>query len=387
MTSGSVPAMVAQHATLASLCIGRTANPSLTESTSRHTKISWFHSEAAHIGRRFGPMCLERGCSCTHTHTHNMMLLLLLLASLSHHSCGSYSPSSAYEAMLLSAAAYSSDPQTCLTNLQAPFIVKNFTDVKCDIAGSHCAAYAAVSDANQLVLLSFRGTNSDVQLLMEALEEIGDASKDFVVGKVADYWYKGFTALQPVVQTGLDLAKKYPSYQVLVTGHSLGGALASLTSTYLAHSGIKNTFYAFGLPRVGNTAYASGHDTLVDESYRVVHYCDIVTHLPTCDDAHPSPYPVSSCDPDNTKGYYHHGLEIFYNMTDMGQSSPFTECRGQPTNEDVTSKCSDYISDRSPTCVALHGISDHTHYFGIDLGSFGEGNCQKSRLADWKFSF
>jgi predicted lipase len=37
--------------------------------------------------------------------------------------------------------------------------------------------------------------------------------------------------------------------------------------------------YTFGQPRVGNDAYETTYSQLVNE-YRVVHYADIVPHLP-----------------------------------------------------------------------------------------------------------
>ena len=40
-----------------------------------------------------------------------------------------------------------------------------------------------------------------------------------------------------------------------------------------------STYYTFGQPRVGNEAFANVFKTLVSE-YRVVHYADIVPHLP-----------------------------------------------------------------------------------------------------------
>jgi predicted lipase len=39
------------------------------------------------------------------------------------------------------------------------------------------------------------------------------------------------------------------------------------------------TYYTFGQPRVGNDAFATVFKSLVNE-YRVVHYADIVPHLP-----------------------------------------------------------------------------------------------------------
>ena len=40
-----------------------------------------------------------------------------------------------------------------------------------------------------------------------------------------------------------------------------------------------DTYYTFGQPRVGNVAYADYFKSILPE-YRVVHYADIVPHLP-----------------------------------------------------------------------------------------------------------
>ena len=64
-------------------------------------------------------------------------------------------------------------------------------------------------------------------------------------------------------------------WQVYVTGHSLGGALATLMSTLLAQSvasGRRNlelTMYNYGSPRVGNGAFVQQYNQLVPDSFRV----------------------------------------------------------------------------------------------------------------------
>ena len=69
---------------------------------------------------------------------------------------------------------------------------------------------------------------------------------------------------------------------VVVCGHSLGGAVATL----MAYS-VKNRFYGFhvecctiGSPRVGNKVFKQNFDKSGIESIRVVHNNDLVTHTP-----------------------------------------------------------------------------------------------------------
>jgi hypothetical protein len=69
---------------------------------------------------------------------------------------------------------------------------------------------------------------------------------------------------------------------LVVCGHSLGGAVATL----MAHS-IKDRFYGYhvecctiGSPRVGNKVFKQNFDKSGIESIRVVHNNDLVTHTP-----------------------------------------------------------------------------------------------------------
>ena len=68
--------------------------------------------------------------------------------------------------------------------------------------------------------------------------------------------------------------------KVYVTGHSLGGAEASLFGYYLGKTfgpADWNPIYTFGCPRVGDKVYA---DTYPLTHYRVVDDIDLVPHLP-----------------------------------------------------------------------------------------------------------
>lgn len=67
-----------------------------------------------------------------------------------------------------------------------------------------------------------------------------------------------------------------------VTGHSLGSALATLSSIFvkLTHLFRPVQMYNLASPRVGNSAFVSAYDFFVPESYRIVNLCDVVPMVP-----------------------------------------------------------------------------------------------------------
>ncbi|XP_024398281.1 uncharacterized protein [Physcomitrium patens] len=75
-------------------------------------------------------------------------------------------------------------------------------------------------------------------------------------------------------------------WQVYSTGHSLGGALATLfalelSSSKLAKKGhVQITMYNFGSPRVGNKRFADVYNKVVKDSWRIVNHRDIIPTVP-----------------------------------------------------------------------------------------------------------
>mmetsp|Transcript_43108 Transcript_43108/g.60452 ORF Transcript_43108/g.60452 Transcript_43108/m.60452 type:complete len:861 (-) Transcript_43108:47-2629(-) len=74
---------------------------------------------------------------------------------------------------------------------------------------------------------------------------------------------------------------------VIVVGHSLGGALATLFSYDLSFrqqapemGGKKIVAYTFGSPRVGNRVFHNSYNMRIPENWRVVNAQDIVTQIP-----------------------------------------------------------------------------------------------------------
>ncbi|VDI22087.1 Hypothetical predicted protein [Mytilus galloprovincialis] len=102
-------------------------------------------------------------------------------------------------------------------------------------------------------------------------------------GEVQKYFKQVHDKLFSCVEASMhDLLSNYPDYNIWITGHSLGGAVAPIASARLVYDGLINkdkmALYTFGIPRVGNRQYAIEHNKLVNNSWRVVHRNDPVPH-------------------------------------------------------------------------------------------------------------
>jgi predicted lipase len=132
---------------------------------------------------------------------------------------------------------------------------------------------------------------------------------------------------------------KYPSAKILVTGHSLGGALATLAVPDLMEEIEKIDFlYSFGSPRVGNSYFANfinGFFTNKGFSARITHYHDLVPHLPN-----------------KILGYHHINNEIYYNE----ENKEYAIC----TDEEGCSN-SNLINS---------SLKDHRNYMGIPTSDY-----------------
>lgn len=179
-------------------------------------------------------------------------------------------------ALDFAAAAYAIDPNPCLIKNNANLIKK--VQISCDYVHDECWSYLAAS--NEWIIMAIRGTRTKFQLIVELVETMSSPKKKFIVGgSVQRYFY---TALQAIWKTGFgtklrQLVKNCPKCKILFTGHSLGGAVASLASSLFAFKnddiiGPNQIFLiTFGQPRVGNMDYATAHDKLIPNSWRLVH--------------------------------------------------------------------------------------------------------------------
>lgn len=180
-------------------------------------------------------------------------------------------------------------------------------------------------------------------------------------------FFDAFESLRAQVRQALhELIVSEPNFPVLITGHSLGGALALLTAVDLMSSppvvpSLQGgnypsvQLYTFGKPRVGNPAFVQWVKTLFrsgsHESYRAVHRKDIVPHLPPL-----------------FMGYVHAPHELWFKYDDP------LECLNCSDMDDINfstgSVGEDYCCSDS---LDYPSVADHLMYLGVCTGCACDG--------------
>ncbi len=104
--------------------------------------------------------------------------------------------------------------------------------------------------------------------------------KDCRVGEA--YLIQERLVIAPIAEKVKQLKTVYPNYKVLVTGHGVGGALATLAAVDMADAGVEDvSLVNFGSPRVGNAEFAAYSFGKLPSSTRVTHYQDFAPHYPS----------------------------------------------------------------------------------------------------------
>lgn len=143
-----------------------------------------------------------------------------------------------------------------------------------------CTGFLAVDETNELIVLSFRGS-SDIQNWVANLNfDLNDDSGLCDGCSVHSGFWESWGTVSDAVTSQIDSAQStYSGYQLVVTGHSLGGALAALGGTALRNAGYTLDLYTYGQPRVGNEALAD-YMTNQGSLWRTTHTDDTVPRVP-----------------------------------------------------------------------------------------------------------
>lgn len=142
-----------------------------------------------------------------------------------------------------------------------------------------------ISEEKEKIYVVFRGSES----ITDWLYDLRVSKKDLDNGvKVHSGFYnqlKNNHSYEKIIREIKNILseKKYNHYQIYVTGHSLGAALATLFGYFLADEIINDiTVVSFASPRVGNYKFREHFDKKQNLShYRIVNNRDIVTVCPT----------------------------------------------------------------------------------------------------------
>jgi predicted lipase len=98
--------------------------------------------------------------------------------------------------------------------------------------------------------------------------------------------HEGFYAAQQSVMPSIThevrrLSTLYPSYKLIIAGHSLGAALATLCAVELVLNRFPAQLYSYGSPRLVNSAGSEFISDVLQFKYRVTHLNDVIPHTPS----------------------------------------------------------------------------------------------------------
>ncbi|TYI64264.1 hypothetical protein E1A91_D09G076100v1 [Gossypium mustelinum] len=222
-------------------------------------------------------------------------------------------------------------------------LTKGFEVIELVVDIQNCLqGFVGVAKDLNAIVIAFRGTqdNSDLDLKYPGMPN----------AMVHHGFYTAYhnTTIRPGILYAVKKAKEfYGDLDIMVTGHSMGGAMSSFCALDLTvnHEAKNVQVITFGQPRIGNAAFASYYGKLVPNTVRVTNEHDIVPHLP----------PYYSYFPRKT--YHHFPREVWlYNLGLGSVVYQFEKvCDGSGEDPD----CSRSVTGSS--------ITDHLNYYGVDL--------------------
>jgi triacylglycerol lipase len=139
------------------------------------------------------------------------------------------------------------------------------------------------SAASRTAFLSFRGTSDAAEWVADIDAVPVDYNPINGFGQVHSGFQAVYELIRDDIATNLAVAT-VGCDQVLITGHSLGAALAVLAAPDIARNMPPNTIEprltTFAGPKVGLTEFTAKFNALIESCYRVVNNLDIVPYLP-----------------------------------------------------------------------------------------------------------
>lgn len=146
------------------------------------------------------------------------------------------------------------------------------------------------NDEYKKYIIAFPGTRDKIlELLNEGLYiNLVDYNEDGNGIKIVSYFKKVIDEIKSEIFSYdiLEDINSHPGYQIISTGHSLGGAVAALflyeaiNKKYIIPEINEPVLITFGMPRIGNENFVVDFNSKIKNVYRIVRDGDIVARLP-----------------------------------------------------------------------------------------------------------
>ncbi|MCG7406610.1 lipase family protein [Paenibacillus sp. ACRRX] len=195
------------------------------------------------------------------------------------------------------------------TNTDGSFVVPLHYSVRHTIQAKSASKvqerFGFILESPTEIIIAFRGTSSTT----DWVSNIKASQKRFKYIKENALTHRGFTDIYSSARNGIisTISKLSPDKTLYITGHSLGGALATLCAVDIAANTTCNSPYlfTFGSPRVGDPAFTKAFASYVLNTYRIANHFDVVPHAP------PTIYKL----PKREKRYYYHHIQTLSSLS------------------------------------------------------------------------
>ncbi len=187
----------------------------------------------------------------------------------------SWSADNARACARLAALAYEQDQAKVTAALSGELGLRTYTPV--DDRATETQSFVASND--QFVVVAFRGTEEKIA---DWMTDAHCARVPFNVGQVHRGFHRAFESVWESLRSEID--RQQTGRQTLwFTGHSLGGALATLAVARMRSEAPPKPvqrLYTFGSPRVGDWDFRQAFDSdFSARTFRYVNEDDLVPHL------------------------------------------------------------------------------------------------------------
>ncbi|KAF3056271.1 Mono- and diacylglycerol lipase [Daldinia childiae] len=224
-------------------------------------------------------------------------------------------------------------------------VVATFSGHLTDIQG-----FVSSDDTNELIVASVRGSHSirnwiaDLSFIPLPCDLVDDCL-------IHTGFLLSWKEIEDDLLDGVAAAKEAnPSYKIIFTGHSLGGAVATVAAGYARDQGYELDLYTYGSPRVGNQAFVDFVTAQPGGEFRVTHLDDPVPRLPpiAVDYRHTSPEYWLSGESDNSTLYAASDIKVCEGFAN-------TDCNGGTGGLDIPAHLLyfEHISGCGPDGIAF----------------------------------